>query len=75
MSLESVRDVAAGLWQRRDPRVRHQLLQASPGLVLAVLAAYLLLVRYGPRLMRNRQTPNLTLAMAAYNVLQVRAGS
>ncbi|KAF0290129.1 Elongation of very long chain fatty acids protein 4 [Amphibalanus amphitrite] len=71
MALETVRDITAGLWQRRDPRVRHQLLQASPSLVLAVLAAYLLLVRYGPRLMKNRQTPNLTLAMAAYNVLQV----
>lgn len=66
-----LRYVADGLWQRRDPRVRSQLLQSNLTLVPAVLVLYMLLVRYGPGLMRDRKTPPLKAAMTVFNCVQV----
>ncbi|KAF0299534.1 Elongation of very long chain fatty acids protein 7 [Amphibalanus amphitrite] len=60
-----------GLIQRRDPRTRDYLMQASPVPLGIALAAYLVLVGYGPRFMKNRPTPPLRLTMMLYNIGQV----
>ncbi|XP_043215738.1 elongation of very long chain fatty acids protein 7-like [Amphibalanus amphitrite] len=68
---ESFSQLLDGLIQRRDPRTRDYLMQASPVPLGIALAAYLVLVGYGPRFMKNRPTPPLRLTMMLYNIGQV----
>ena len=60
-----------GLVRRRDPRTRDFMMQASPAPLAVAMAGYIVLVGYGPRFMKNRQTPPLKLVMLLYNIGQV----
>ncbi|XP_037073832.1 elongation of very long chain fatty acids protein 1-like [Pollicipes pollicipes] len=70
-ALRDLRELAQGLVHRRDPRVRNYAMQASPTVVVGAVLGYMLLVGYGPRFMKNRQTPPLRLVMFLYNIGQV----
>ncbi|XP_037073787.1 elongation of very long chain fatty acids protein 1-like [Pollicipes pollicipes] len=69
--MEVIRSITNGLVHRRDPRVRDYVMQSSPEITLGATAGYMLLVAYGPRLMKNRPTPPLRLVMFLYNIGQV----
>jgi len=69
--MQSAYNLGTWLWERRDPRVKHHLMQGSPTVVVTAIIAYLLLVTYGPRMMKGRKTPPLYYPMALYNVIQV----
>ena len=69
--MDSLLDITNGIAYRRDPRVRSFWMQSSCVPMSLVMAAYLVLVSYGPRFMKNRPTPPLKMAMTVYNVGQV----
>ena len=70
----SLAQLIDGLVQRRDPRTKNFLLEASPVPLVLSLAAYMVLVGYGPRFMKNRPSPPLRLTMTVYNIGQVSHG-
>ena len=72
--MDSLLEISRGLANRRDPRVRQYMMQSSCVPVTLAMVSYLVLISYGPRFMKNRQSPPLKLAMTAYNIGQVRIG-
>ena len=61
------------MWEPADPRLRQfKSIDGGPWLILVLTAIYVIVARVvGPRLMSNRDPPNLTLALFVYNVTMV----
>ena len=68
---DALLEVGRGLAYRRDPRVRQYIMQSSCVPVAVAMVAYLALVAYGPRFMKDRKPPQLKRVMTVYNIGQV----
>lgn len=66
--VNSTRSYYAWLNSFADPRVEHWPLMSSPGTVLVLFGAYLLMANYGPTLMRHRKPMQLRYMLIFYNL-------
>ncbi|XP_064624277.1 very long chain fatty acid elongase 4-like isoform X1 [Lineus longissimus] len=74
MSMQFLKTISAfyeDALEKGDPRVESWFLMKNPIPVFVIFILYLLMVKYGPKFMQNREPWNLRLIIVPYNALMV----